>query len=176
MRNSDDVVGQLTELLDALEIRQPFVLYGFSMGCFITTNYTLRHPDRVRALVLQSPWSHHIPHLLMFFFYVLPGFAEFVAFVVSRAATTVRTRTLASKPNLTKTYTDVYIYTINLQRTQSKCDKSMNPPKSALTDGDGAPDWQWLELLSKRQPYVALPFICQVHCCGLHHADMRNAS
>ena len=66
------------------------------MGCFIATNYTTNHPDRVRALVLQSPWSHHIPHVLVFFLYVLPGFAELLAFVVTRAVTTVRTRTLAN--------------------------------------------------------------------------------
>lgn len=45
----------LTELLDTLEIDQPFGLAGLSMGGPIVSEFTARHPERVNKLVLLVP-------------------------------------------------------------------------------------------------------------------------
>jgi 3-oxoadipate enol-lactonase len=45
---ADDVV----ELLDRLEITQPVVLGGLSMGGYVALSLALRHPERVRGLLL----------------------------------------------------------------------------------------------------------------------------
>lgn len=51
----DLYVGQLANLLDALEIREPVSLVGLSMGGPITATFTVRFPQRVRKLVLIDP-------------------------------------------------------------------------------------------------------------------------
>ena len=54
----DNFVQQLEEVVAAvIENNRPFILYGFSMGCFISAHYTQRHPERVEKLVLHSPWN-----------------------------------------------------------------------------------------------------------------------
>jgi len=45
---ADDVV----ELLDRLEVKQPVVLGGLSMGGYVALALVLRHPQRVRGLIL----------------------------------------------------------------------------------------------------------------------------
>lgn len=93
----DLFVGQLTELLDALEIRRPFVLYGFSMGCFISVNYVTRHPSRVCGLILHSPWTHRFPAALVLLAYVVPGLAELLGLLVTLATDNIlRVRTFTS--------------------------------------------------------------------------------
>jgi pimeloyl-ACP methyl ester carboxylesterase len=47
--------GQLVELLNHIDARDPFVLCGFSMGGGICTLFSDIHPDWVRKLVLVSP-------------------------------------------------------------------------------------------------------------------------
>lgn len=51
----DLYVGQLADLLDALEIRQPVSLVGLSMGGPITATFTVRFSQRVHKLVLIVP-------------------------------------------------------------------------------------------------------------------------
>jgi len=46
---------QLTELLDTLGVKEPVDLVGLSMGGAIATQFTDRHPERVRKLVLIGP-------------------------------------------------------------------------------------------------------------------------
>jgi pimeloyl-ACP methyl ester carboxylesterase len=53
--NEDLFDTQLTELLDALEIREPVHLVGLSMGGAIVTIFTARHPAKVRRLGLIAP-------------------------------------------------------------------------------------------------------------------------
>lgn len=45
----------LIELLDALQITQPVHLVGLSMGGIISAEFTVRHPERVKKLVLLVP-------------------------------------------------------------------------------------------------------------------------
>lgn len=47
---ADDCVS----LLDALDIEQPAVVCGLSMGGYITLAFYRRHPDRVRGLILAA--------------------------------------------------------------------------------------------------------------------------
>jgi len=51
-RGMDDLLGDLEALLDAAEIRPPYVLVGTSGGGFIMVGYAMRHPDQVAGMVL----------------------------------------------------------------------------------------------------------------------------
>lgn len=51
----DLYVRQLYELLEALEIREPIVLAGLSMGGEIAVNFTDRFPQRISKLILVDP-------------------------------------------------------------------------------------------------------------------------
>jgi pimeloyl-ACP methyl ester carboxylesterase len=46
---------QLDELLDSLGIVQPIALGGLSFGAAIVTDYTTKHPGRVRSLIYVDP-------------------------------------------------------------------------------------------------------------------------
>jgi pimeloyl-ACP methyl ester carboxylesterase len=50
----DDMADDVLELLDALQIREPVVLGGLSMGGYIALSAVLRYPDRFRALMLMD--------------------------------------------------------------------------------------------------------------------------
>jgi pimeloyl-ACP methyl ester carboxylesterase len=51
----DTFVRQLDELLDSLRISQPINLAGLSFGAAIVTEYTGKHPERVRSLIYVDP-------------------------------------------------------------------------------------------------------------------------
>ncbi len=51
----DFFVDQLADLLDALRITSPVSLVGLSMGGPIASTFTVRHPERIRSLVLIDP-------------------------------------------------------------------------------------------------------------------------
>lgn len=53
--NLDLFVKQLADLLDALRFTSPVNLVGLSMGGPIASSFTIRHPERVRKLVLIDP-------------------------------------------------------------------------------------------------------------------------
>lgn len=46
---------QLSDVLEAMEIAEDFVLMGYSMGAAIATAYAARHPDRVKKLIMLAP-------------------------------------------------------------------------------------------------------------------------
>ena len=46
---------QLTDLLEALELREELILMGYSMGAQIAAAYAAAAPDRVQRLVLVAP-------------------------------------------------------------------------------------------------------------------------
>jgi pimeloyl-ACP methyl ester carboxylesterase len=50
----DELADDVVELLDHLEIRQPVVLGGLSMGGYVALAFILRHPERVRGLILMD--------------------------------------------------------------------------------------------------------------------------
>jgi pimeloyl-ACP methyl ester carboxylesterase len=47
----EQYADELVELLDALAIREPIVLAGFSMGGYIVWQFVRKHGDRLRALI-----------------------------------------------------------------------------------------------------------------------------
>lgn len=51
----DTFSRQLDELLDSLDIEKPIALGGLSFGAAIVTDYTMKHPDRVRSLIYVDP-------------------------------------------------------------------------------------------------------------------------
>ncbi|HEV8123666.1 MAG TPA: alpha/beta hydrolase, partial [Gemmatimonadales bacterium] len=51
----DTFVRQLDELLDSLRIDQPVHLGGLSFGAAIVTEFTAKHPGRVRSLIYVDP-------------------------------------------------------------------------------------------------------------------------
>lgn len=53
---SDSVFEHLGEWIDGLELDEPAILVGHSLGGYLSLQYALRYPDRVRALVLVNPF------------------------------------------------------------------------------------------------------------------------
>ena len=53
--NQDLYIRQLTQLLDALDIRDPIDLAGLSFGGSLITSFADRYPQRVRSLVYVDP-------------------------------------------------------------------------------------------------------------------------
>ena len=52
----EEMVGHLETWRRVLGLER-FVLLGHSLGAFLACAYTLRHPERVRHLVLVDPWG-----------------------------------------------------------------------------------------------------------------------
>jgi pimeloyl-ACP methyl ester carboxylesterase len=52
--------------IDSLQIKQPMILIGHSMGGYLSIQYTLRNPDRVKAIILSDPFYslNQLPRLL----------------------------------------------------------------------------------------------------------------
>src|SRR5271166_6596104 len=48
----DEMADDVVELLDRLDVKQPVVLGGLSMGGYVALALVLRHPRRVRGLIL----------------------------------------------------------------------------------------------------------------------------
>jgi 3-oxoadipate enol-lactonase len=48
----DEMADDVIELLDALQLREPVVLGGLSMGGYVAFSAILRYPERFRALIL----------------------------------------------------------------------------------------------------------------------------
>lgn len=73
-------------LLDAWKIPQA-ILVGLSMGGSIATGFTLRHPQRVRALALvdSTGVQHRMPHHLMTYLLMHTGFSGRMAAALLRS-------------------------------------------------------------------------------------------
>jgi pimeloyl-ACP methyl ester carboxylesterase len=50
----DEMADDVVELLDRLEVREPVVLGGLSMGGYVALSLVLRYPERVRGLILMD--------------------------------------------------------------------------------------------------------------------------
>ncbi len=68
----DTLVGDLNGLLDGLGVTDPVVLVGHSFGGAIVTEFAVRHPERVRRLVLISTPGEYRLHPLYRFLLNLP--------------------------------------------------------------------------------------------------------
>jgi len=60
------VLRHLERWIDSLALTEPPVIIGHSLGGYLTLRYALRHPNRVRALVLVSPFYRldQLPYIL----------------------------------------------------------------------------------------------------------------
>ncbi len=61
MRSADDFVGWLDELFDALRLGNRINLVGLSYGGWLTAQYALRFPHRLRKAVLLAPAGTVLP-------------------------------------------------------------------------------------------------------------------
>ena len=61
IRNSDDLVGWLDEVLNVLELSDDINLMGLSFGGWITSQYAIRFPHRLRKIVLAAPVATVLP-------------------------------------------------------------------------------------------------------------------
>ena len=50
----DDLADDVIEVLDALEIGEPVIVGGLSMGGYVALSMALRHPSRLRGLMLMD--------------------------------------------------------------------------------------------------------------------------
>lgn len=73
--------GQLTELLDTLDIRGPVDVAGISMGGVIAANFADRHLERVRSVTLIGPGFAVMPNTPLLL--RVPGMGEFVMTVAA---------------------------------------------------------------------------------------------
>lgn len=62
----DAVFDHFAAWIDSLHLSEPMVLVGHSLGGGLSLQYALRHPERVRALVLVNPFYdiHQLPPIL----------------------------------------------------------------------------------------------------------------
>ncbi len=77
----DVFVEQLEDLLEALNIQQPFHLVGLSMGAAISARYSVRHPQAIKTLSLLAPLVA-TPSRLDVNLLAIPGLGEYLACVV----------------------------------------------------------------------------------------------
>lgn len=66
MYHIENVFDTFAEWVDSLEISDPLTIIGHSLGGYLSLEFALRQPERVRALVLLAPYYTlgQIPYLL----------------------------------------------------------------------------------------------------------------
>ncbi|NIK79171.1 pimeloyl-ACP methyl ester carboxylesterase [Paenibacillus castaneae] len=72
LSNKESAARWLSELADGLQF-DTFHLMGHSMGGFLSLNFALVHPSRVRSLILLAPAGSFAPLHWMFFLKVFPA-------------------------------------------------------------------------------------------------------
>lgn len=66
---SDSIFAHLYDWIGSLMLDEPAIFIGHSLGAYLSLQYALRYPERVRALVLVNPFYslNQLPPVLRFF-------------------------------------------------------------------------------------------------------------
>ena len=66
---SDSVFAHMQGWIDSLELEQPAILIGHSLGGYMALQFAAQYPERMRALVLVNPFytQSQLPPMLRFF-------------------------------------------------------------------------------------------------------------
>jgi len=66
---SDSVFAHMRSWIDSLDLKQPAILVGHSLGGYLVMQYALKFPERVRAMILGNPFytQNQLPATLRFF-------------------------------------------------------------------------------------------------------------
>lgn len=66
---SDSLFAHMQKWIDSLNFNEPAILIGHSLGGYLSLQYALQYPERVRALVLVNPFftQSQLPPMLRFF-------------------------------------------------------------------------------------------------------------
>lgn len=70
MTSRGDLAEWLTDVLDALGIEKTYMA-GWSMGGYLTTNYALERPERLKKIVLIAPAATFLPFSKSWYFKVI---------------------------------------------------------------------------------------------------------
>lgn len=97
--------GQLLELLDALNLQEPVDLVGYSLGGGIVTDFTARHPQRVRRLALISPvvYNFQTPRIFR-----IPVIGEFLARIIGIRTVTRRANSMYEGTGFFQRHADLF--------------------------------------------------------------------
>jgi pimeloyl-ACP methyl ester carboxylesterase len=95
----------LLELLDALNLREPIDLVGYSLGGGIVTDFAARHPQRVRRLALISPVVYNFQTPLIF---RIPVIGEFLARIIGIRTVTKRANSMYEGTRFGQLHADLF--------------------------------------------------------------------
>jgi len=65
----DSVFAHMENWVNSLKLEEPIILIGHSLGGYMSLQFALRNPERVRALILVNPFysQQQLPPMLRFF-------------------------------------------------------------------------------------------------------------
>jgi len=69
---------EILDLLEALEIKDPIDLLGFSLGGGVATTFAARHSERIKKLILVAPIGMSLPRYRLTHFLSLPGLGGWI--------------------------------------------------------------------------------------------------
>jgi pimeloyl-ACP methyl ester carboxylesterase len=112
--DSNFFVKQLDELLARIAPGRPVDLVGFSLGGIVVSEFTRRHPDRVRKVVLISPAGVGTELPLAAKLAMVPGVGEYIMRVAGTRQLTPSRRNLRH-PDQYPDFDAAYLKTIRFQ-------------------------------------------------------------
>jgi len=101
--------NQLVELLEKLNIKEPFNLAGTSQGGSIAVFYTAHNPSKVKRLALLSPFINILPMKALLAVFKTPVIGDYLASIaLDRNNITYPAKVFADKKNITGEFLSQY--------------------------------------------------------------------